>query len=74
MTTRIWTKPQTQAALRALRVAKYNVHKHNNAYAVSDDEGVIVFRAMGGTRGYLVTHRDGLFEYKKDAPRVAAEV
>ena len=68
MTPRIWTKPQTQAALRALRAAGFHETKTGNGYIVTNDTGLTVFRAMTGSRGYLVRHAEGLFAYAGETP------
>lgn len=62
MTTKIWTKPQTQAAIRALRAAGYKEQKLDAGYVVrTPNPEREVFRAMRGIRGYLVRYQDGLF-------------
>lgn len=66
MTVRIWTKPQTQAALRALKVAGMAVNKTPGGYVVRLSTGREVFKAMQGTRGYLVRYVADLFETTGD--------
>ncbi len=66
MTVRIWTKPQTQAALRALTVAGLAVNKTPGGYIARLSTGKEVFRAMQGTRGYLVRYVADLFEATGD--------
>jgi hypothetical protein len=61
MTTRMWTKRETQAVLKELRTM-YTVHKLPSGYSVTDDQGSEVLRAMTGYRGYLIRYDDGLFE------------
>ncbi len=60
MTTRIWTKQQTQQTIKALRNAGYEVTKSNGTYETILD-GVTIFRAMVGYRSYLVTFKPELF-------------
>jgi hypothetical protein len=60
MTTRIWTKQQTQQTIKALRNAGYEVTKRNGTYETILDD-VSIFRAMVGTNSYLVTYNDRLF-------------
>ena len=62
MTTRIWTKPETQSTIKQLRQAGYNVGKvsgmykvlHDNGDVWNDDDGVALFTAMPGNGSYLV--------------------
>lgn len=69
MTVRIWTKPETQAALRALSAAGLPATKApSGKYEVLDCEGRVVFRALPGERSYLVTHAEGLFRYAGEVP------
>jgi hypothetical protein len=63
MTTKIWTKPQTQVSIKQLRGAGYTVNKTPQGYEARDAEGKVVFRALNGSRGYIVTHDEGLFHY-----------
>lgn len=60
MTTRIWTKKQTQETIKALRAAGYDVIKSGGTYECVID-GRVIFRAMIGTGSYLITYADGLF-------------
>ena len=60
MTTRIWTKKQTQEVIKVLRDAGLTVNKSNNKYETIID-GKTIFRAMLGTNSYLVTYADDLF-------------
>ena len=60
MTSRIWTKTQTQSTLKSLREAGYNVVKIDSGYSLTvNDE--ILFKAMLGSDGYLVRYNDNLF-------------
>ena len=70
MTSRIWTKPETQETIKALREAGYIVAKRNQGYAIVDDDtgevwkmedGGPLFQAMTGPQGYLVRYADELF-------------
>ena len=61
MTTRMWTKKETQAVLKDLRTM-YQVTKIPSGYVATDDQGSEVFRAMTGYSGYLIRYDDGLFE------------
>jgi hypothetical protein len=60
MTTRIWTKPQTQETIKALRSAGYTVTKNNGKYETIIN-GITIFRAMVGSNSYLVTYKEDLF-------------
>lgn len=62
MVARVWTKPQTQQAIRALRAAGAPVTKLSAGYEIKDKDGNIVFKAMNGTNGYLIMHHKDLFE------------
>lgn len=59
-TTKIWTKAQTQATIKALRGAGYEVKKLDSGYSMILDN-VELFKAMIGTRGYLVRYDSNLF-------------
>lgn len=65
MAVKVWTKPETQKALRALRQAGFHVTRDKlGAYAASPTEGAAqCFRALPGMRGYLIRHDDELFTY-----------
>jgi phosphopantothenoylcysteine synthetase/decarboxylase len=62
MTTRIWTKPQTQETLKALRQYGYTVNKTPQGYSVTNpkDNDNIVMTCLNGHRNYLVTYTEGL--------------
>ncbi len=49
---RIWSKPETQAFIKRLRSAGYEVAKGNFGYRLTIN-GVALFTAMPGSRGYL---------------------
>lgn len=58
MTTRIWSKPITQKFIVRLRAAGYQVEKLNGGYVCHQkvENGLdLVFKAMIGSRGYLVS-------------------
>lgn len=61
MVSRIWTKPATQQAIKALRSAGIEVKKINSGYEAKSKQDVLLFKAMIGSRGYLVRHRSDLF-------------
>lgn len=60
MTSRIWTKKQTQATIKSLRAAGYTVLKSDSGYTCEID-GLQVFCAMIGSHGYLVRYNAELF-------------
>ena len=61
---RIYSKPQVQQMLKALRQAQvFTVERLNSGYEVKHTKsGKMVFRAMNGSRAYLVRHADNLFQ------------
>lgn len=61
MTSRIWTKPQTQEAIKALRNAGLTVDKVGSGYECKVNNNT-VFKAMVGSRGYLVRYDQNLFQ------------
>ena len=60
MISRIWTKRQTQATIKALRAAGYEVAKMPSGYSIVVGDTTI-FKAMVGSHGYLVRFTDSLF-------------
>lgn len=67
MAVKILTKPQTQQMIKALRDAGFTVNKLSSGYACeainnATNEKKTVFKAMVGSRGYLVTYEDSLFQ------------
>ena len=67
MTTKMWTKPDTQSTIKQLRAAGYDVAKLGGMYKIRDDNGEVwkrdgrdLFTAMPGTRGYLVSYHEDL--------------
>ena len=71
---RVWSKRQTQQTIRDMRRAGYNVGKLSDGfYKILDDngdvwsrDGVDLFCAMVGTRGYLVSYHPELFSAATD--------
>ena len=63
MVSRVYTKPQVQAMLKALRQAKvFTVEKVSMGYEVKHIKSdKLVFAAMNGRNTYLVRHADNLF-------------
>jgi predicted ABC-type sugar transport system permease subunit len=61
MISRIWSKVQTQAAIKALRAAGLTVTKLNGGYECYRGE-ILLFKAMIGTQAYLVRLQPNLFE------------
>lgn len=63
MISRIYTKPQVQAMLKALRQAQvFTIEKVSMAYEVKHTKSdKLVFKAMNGKNSYLVRHADNLF-------------
>lgn len=63
MTTKIWTKPQTQKLIRALRKEGYTVSKSPSGAYACYIFGNRVFTALPGSCGtYLVTYDDRLIQ------------
>ena len=68
MAVKMWNKRETQSVIKQLRDAGYLVKKANGTYKIIDEttdnpwmiEGKPLFRAMVGTRGYLVNFHDSL--------------
>ena len=55
MLTRLWTKKQTQSAIKALRDAGLTVIKLDAGYECMMNEKLL-FKAMVGTNGYLIRY------------------
>tara|TARA_R110000765_G_scaffold98077_3_gene184417 strand:- start:411 stop:611 length:201 start_codon:yes stop_codon:yes gene_type:complete len=66
----MWTKSQTQDTLKALRKAGYTIPPKGSTGMYQTEEeyepGRKVFAAMVGTRGYLVSYWDELFQEEKE--------
>ena len=60
MKTKIWSKSQTQSVIKALRNAGLTVNKTHSGYESSVGK-TVVFRALIGSQGYLVSHDENLF-------------
>ena len=60
MTSRIWTKAQTQSTIKAMRDAGYTVNKINSGYECIIN-GETILKAMIGNNGYLVRYANDLF-------------
>lgn len=61
---RVYTKPNVQAMLKALRTSGATVEKLDAGYVAKDPNGHEIFKAMNGSRGYLVRHVENLFSLK----------
>ncbi len=61
MTTKLFSKKQTQQVVKDLRHAGYNVKRIPSGYACVFEKEVI-FKAMIGSRGYLVRYNDRLLQ------------
>lgn len=57
----VWSKPATQAAIKSLREAGIKVNKIDSGYE-SFIKTTLIFRAMVGSRGYLVRYDERIFE------------
>lgn len=64
MTTKLFTKPQLQEVVKGLRAAGYTVTKTSNGYEVMFD-GTLIFKAMIGSRAYLVRYDPALLTEAK---------
>tara|TARA_Y100000401_G_scaffold109273_1_gene105341 strand:+ start:484 stop:720 length:237 start_codon:yes stop_codon:yes gene_type:complete len=73
MTTRIWTKPETQEIIKALRVAGYTIPPKKNGYYKTKEKysnkngserSYFVALDMGGN--YMVNYHPELFEEPED--------
>ena len=66
MTSKVWSKKQTQQTIRDLRKAGYDVVKQSEGFykcEIVNDAGqsVSIFTALIGHNGYLVKHHPKLF-------------
>lgn len=65
MIARIYTKPQVQSMLKAMRKVKgFTIEKLKSGYKVTYktvDGEKLVFKAMNGHNSYLVRHAENLF-------------
>tara|TARA_R110000823_G_C15518878_1_gene455329 strand:- start:90 stop:299 length:210 start_codon:yes stop_codon:yes gene_type:complete len=69
MTTRIWTKKETQNTIKQLRKSGFNVVKIDYGYQIMNDLGEVwikdkqpLFKAMMGAHGYLIRYHTDLME------------
>ena len=59
---RVWTKPQTQEAIRALKDAGLTMVKDDGSYRFMTKKGECVFTALRGHNTYLVRYNEDLFQ------------
>ena len=59
---RIWSKPDTQGFIKRLREAGYTVTKDASGRYESSHEGVQIFSALPGARGYLISLSDKIVQ------------
>lgn len=63
MTSRVWTKKQTQATIKDFRNNGYTVVRRSEGWYQCHVDGVLVFNALIGSNGtYLVRYETELFE------------
>jgi hypothetical protein len=62
--TQMWTKPYLQMALKELRKSGYKVERLDHGYTVimPDEPRMVVLKALTGSRGYLVSFDQKLFD------------
>lgn len=58
---RVWTKPQTQDAIKALRDAGLTVNNVDGMYKCDDHEGLLLFTALKGRNTYMIRYIHDLF-------------
>ena len=61
---RFYSKKDVQAQLKSMRKIGLKPEKSYSGYTVwanNNKENIVLFRAMHGRNGYLVTHVDNLF-------------
>lgn len=73
MVSKVWNKPQTQQIIKMLRDAGVNVEKIENGYQAYAGEHLI-FKAMVGTRGYLVRYAEKLFVPENPVPPLKSKI
>jgi hypothetical protein len=62
MTTRVWSKKETQNCIRQLRAQGVPVRKKGEGhYLVSLKDGTKLWEALRGSQGYLVRYVDDFF-------------
>lgn len=59
---RVWPKREFQEMLTAVRKQNLIVNKLDGGYTIHAQNGVLVLKAMNGSRGYLVRMVADLFE------------
>ena len=63
MTSRIWTKKQTQATIKDFRANGYEVEKKYEGHYECREDGVLLFTALNGSGSkYMVRYESELFE------------
>ena len=69
MTTRMWTKKETQNTIKQLRTAGFDVAKTSLGYQIMNEQGEVwikdkkpLFTAMPGNYGYLINYHKDLME------------
>lgn len=68
MAARIWSKPATQGFIKRLRDAGYQVYGNTSTgYESFDLDGKLIFKAIPGSRGYLVRYDEKVFPSKECA-------
>jgi hypothetical protein len=58
--TRIWSKPETQAVFKDLRAMGLTVTKITGGYEVTNPNNVLILKAMNGKNSYLIRAVDTL--------------
>tara|TARA_R100001086_G_scaffold247572_1_gene182179 strand:+ start:881 stop:1117 length:237 start_codon:yes stop_codon:yes gene_type:complete len=73
MTIRIWTKPETQETIKALRVAGYTIPPKKNGWYQTDEKYLdnsgkkrSYFTAMEGISTYMVNYHPELLKEPED--------
>ena len=63
MTSRIWTKKQTQATIKDFRANGYEVNKVSEGFYECKEDGMLLFSALVGSGStYMVRYESELFE------------
>ena len=63
MTSRIWTKKQTQSTIKDFRANGYQVEKKDVGHYECREDGVLLFAALnGGGSKYMVRYESELFK------------
>lgn len=61
---KLWKKPETQTFIKMLREKGYEVIKDKSGRYSSTSQGIEVFAALPGARGYLVKIDDSIVQEK----------